>query len=58
MTVTFGTDSKTKVVLPDGKPVADSDRGIVKVRAVKGSDAAVLQTETEFEVIDRGSHTS
>jgi len=55
MTLTFATDSKTKVVLHEGKPIADGDRGIVKVRAKKGSDATALQTPTAFAVIDQGA---
>jgi hypothetical protein len=54
MTLTFATDSKTKVVLHTHKPIADGDRGIVKVRAAKGSDATALQTHTAFQVIDKG----
>src|SRR5712691_6722266 len=56
-TLTFATDSKTKVVMHEGKPIADNDRGIVKVRAAKGSDATALQTHTPFEVIDQGAGT-
>jgi hypothetical protein len=54
-TLTFATDSKTKVVLHKHKPIPDRDRGIVKVRAAKGSDATALQTHTAFQVIDKGA---
>lgn len=55
MTLTFATNSKTKVVRHEGKPIADGDRGIVKVRAAKGSDATALQTHPAFAVIDQGT---
>ena len=55
MTLTFATDTKTKVVLHKHKPIADGDRGIVKVRAAKGSTATALQTHTAFQVIDQGA---
>jgi hypothetical protein len=35
MTLTLATDGKTKVVLHVHKPIADRDRGIVKVRAAR-----------------------
>lgn len=55
MKLTFAIASKTKVVLHTHKPIVDGDRGIVKVRAPKGSDATALQTHTAFEVIDKGA---
>ena len=57
MTLTFATNSKTNVVLHEGKPIANNDYGIVKVRAAKGSNATALQTKTAFEVIDQGAST-
>jgi len=54
-TLTFATDSKTKVVMHDGKPIADNDRGLVKVRAAKGSDATALQKQTAFQIVDQGA---
>jgi hypothetical protein len=56
MTLTFATDRKTKVVLHVHKPIADGDRGIVNVRAAKGSDAPALQTHAASEVIDKGAN--
>lgn len=55
MTLTFATNAKTTVVLHNDKPIADGDRGIVKVRAAKSSDAAALQTHTAFAVIEQGA---
>ena len=55
MTLTFTTNSKTTVVLHNDKAIANGDRGIVKVRAPKKSDATALQTKVAFEVIDQGS---
>ena len=57
MTLTFATNSKTNVVLHEGKPIVNNDNGIVKVRAPKGSSATALQTKTAFEVIDQGAST-
>ena len=58
MTLTFATNSKTNVVLHEGKPIAaNNDNGIVKVRAPKGSSATALTTKTAFEVIDQGTST-
>ena len=57
MTLTFATNSKTTVVLHEGKPIANNDNGIVKVRAPKGSSATALTTKTAFEVIDQGAST-
>jgi hypothetical protein len=39
----------------EGKPIADGDRGIVKLHAVKGATAAMLQSQTAFELIDQGT---
>ena len=55
MTLTFATNAKTTVVLHNDKPIADGDRGIVKVRAAKSSEATALQTHTAFAVIDQGA---
>jgi hypothetical protein len=54
-TLKFTVDSKTDVVLHDGKPVANGDLGIVKVRAPKNSTATALQTDSASQVIDQGS---
>jgi hypothetical protein len=54
MTLTFTVDSKTTVVLHNDKPIANGDRGIVKVRAPKNSSATALQTKTAFQIIDQG----
>src|SRR6266581_5518821 len=53
-TLAFTVSSKTNVVLHDGKPIADGDHGIVKVRAPKGSSAATLSATAAAEVIDQG----
>jgi hypothetical protein len=55
LTLTFTANSKTNVVLHNGKAIANGDRGIVKVRAPKNSSATTLQTETAFQVIDQGA---
>jgi hypothetical protein len=46
MALTFAANSKTTVVLHEGKPIANNDNGIVKVRAAKDSTATALQTKT------------
>jgi hypothetical protein len=53
-TLTFVVTSKTNVVLHNGKPIADKDNGIVKVRAALHS-ASTLGGKTAFEVIDQGA---
>jgi hypothetical protein len=58
-TLTFPTDSKTKVTLEDGvTAIADNDNGTVKVRAPKKIAAAdlatTLQTYTAKQIIDKG----
>jgi hypothetical protein len=55
MTLTFALDAKTKVLLHKDKPIADGDRGIVKLHAPMGSTATQLQTHTAFELIDQGT---
>ena len=55
VTLTFAVSSSTKVSLHEGKPIADGDKGLVKVRAQKHSTAAVLQTVTASQVIDQGA---
>lgn len=52
--LTFVLGPKTKVVLHEGKAIADGDRGIVKVRAAK-SAAGTLSTIVAFDVIDQGT---
>ncbi|MHB1987898.1 MAG: hypothetical protein ACYCSF_07920 [Acidimicrobiales bacterium] len=54
-TMTFSLSPKTKIVLHDGKAVADGDNGIVKVRAPKNADTTTLQSETPFQLIDQGA---
>ena len=56
-TLILAVSSKTKIVLHNGKPIADNDNGIVKVRAPKHSSAATLQTLTAFQIIDKGPTT-
>lgn len=58
-TLTFPTDSKTKVSLENGvTTITDNDRGIVKVKAPKkiaAADlAATLQTYNAKQIIDKG----
>jgi hypothetical protein len=55
LTLTFVTDSKTKVVMHTDKQIADGDRGIVKLRAVKDASATALQAQTAFQVVDQGA---
>jgi hypothetical protein len=54
-TLTFATDSTTKVVMHSDKQIADGDRGIVKLRAVKNASATALQAQTAFQVVDQGA---
>ena len=54
MTLTFPVSSSTKVVLMGGT-VTDNHLGIAKVRAIKHSSAATLQTLTALQVIDQGA---
>ena len=53
--LTFSVGPKTRVVLHDRKPVANGDKGIVKVRAQKDATATALQLDTPFQVIDQGA---
>ncbi len=57
-TLTFVVDAKTKVVLNGATKIADGDRGMVKVRAPKRSDAAALQALPARMVIDQQSENS
>jgi hypothetical protein len=52
LTVTLS--SKTNVVLHDGKPIANGDKGIVKIRAPKNASAATLAATPAQQVIDQG----
>jgi hypothetical protein len=59
-TLTFPTDSKTKISLENGvTSIADNDKGIVKVRAPKKIAAAdlasTLQTYTARQIVDQGA---
>lgn len=60
-TLTFAVDKNTAVVLHNGKPIADNDNGIVKVRAAKkiaAADlAATLQASPAKQVVDMGAKT-
>ena len=56
-TLTFSVSSKTNIVLHNGKPVADGDRGIVKIRAPKNASAATLAATPAQQVIDQGPST-
>jgi hypothetical protein len=58
MTLTFAVNANTKVVLHQGKPIANGDLGTVKIRAPRGATAIGLQTRTAFKVVDRGAGTS
>jgi hypothetical protein len=46
--------SKTNVVLHNGKPIANGDKGIVKIRAPKNASAATLASIPAQQVIDQG----
>lgn len=52
--VMFTTGSKTKVVLHDGKPIANGDKVIVKIRAARNASVATLAADKAFQVIDQG----
>jgi hypothetical protein len=51
--LTFAVGPKTIVVLPGGKPIANGDPGIVKVRVSKLATALDLQSGTASQVIDQ-----
>jgi hypothetical protein len=53
--LTFQLTSSTKVVLGHHSTVTDGDRGMVKVRAPKNTDATTIQTLAARMVIDQGS---
>ncbi len=59
-TLTFPTDSKTKISLENGvTTITDGDKGIVKIRAPKKIAAAdlasTLQTYSAKQVVDQGT---
>jgi hypothetical protein len=54
-TLTFTLNSSTKVVLGHRTTITDKDRGVIKVRAPKNTDAATIQTLVPSMVIDQGS---
>jgi hypothetical protein len=58
-TLTFPVDAKTRVVLHIAKPIADGDRGTVKIRALKkiaAADlAATLQLSSAKQIVDMGA---
>src|SRR5205823_4240653 len=58
MTLTFVLNANTKVVLRQGKLIANGDRGLVKVRAPEGSTPAGLRGRTAFKVVDKGAGVS
>ena len=57
--LTFVVDAKTRVTLHNGNPIADGDRGIVKVRAalrIPAADlAATVQASHARAIIDMGA---
>ncbi len=53
-TLTFPVDANTAVELNNNAPIANGDKGIVKVRAVKKSDAAALQAIPASQIVDQG----
>jgi hypothetical protein len=53
-TLTFAVSAKTKLVQHDGAALATGDSIVVKVRALKGSNAATLESHTPSQVIDQG----
>jgi hypothetical protein len=54
-TLTFALSASSKVVLDSDKQLTDGERGLVKVRAPKKTDATVLQTISAAMVIDQGA---
>jgi hypothetical protein len=54
-TLTFALSASSKVVLDSDKQLSDGERGLVKVRAPKKTDATVLQTISAGMVIDQGA---
>ena len=54
--LTFLLDSTSKIVLHHGSPIADGDRGIVKVEAQKNASVATLEAGKVFQVIDQGAY--
>jgi hypothetical protein len=58
-TLTFALTADSKVVFDADKQLTDGERGLVKVRAPKKTDAATLQTLNARMVIDQGAaHSS
>ena len=57
-TLTFPLDAKTRIVLHDAAPIADGDRGVVKLRGPKKLDLTALQAVTLRQVIDHGAATT
>lgn len=55
LTLTFATSPETIVVLHEDKPITLGDRGVVKIRAPKGSLVATLLTKAASQVIDQGA---
>src|SRR5262245_15047340 len=55
--LSFTLSSKTNVVLHNGKPIGNGDKGIVKVRASKNASAATLAATPAQQVIDQGPST-
>ena len=49
-TLTLSVTPRTRVVLHRLRTITSGDRGIVKVRAVKGSDVAALLTSPAFQI--------
>ncbi|MDX6526062.1 MAG: hypothetical protein QOI43_1573 [Gaiellales bacterium] len=56
-TLTFALSASSKVVFDSDKQLTDGERGLVKVRAPKKTDATVLQTISAGMVIDQGAAT-
>jgi hypothetical protein len=54
-TLTFPLSAGSKVVFDADKQITDGERGLVKVRAPKKTDAATLQTLSAGMVIDQGA---
>jgi hypothetical protein len=54
-TLTFALTADSKVVFDADKQLTDGERGLVKVRAPKKTDATVLQTISAAMVIDQGA---
>jgi hypothetical protein len=55
-TLTFPVDGNSVITLEDGVPaIANGDRGVIKIRAVKRTSAADLQAIAAKQIVDHGA---